>query len=951
MNRLSPSLRALSRGLATLALLLSLPVWASSNLIEDDFSGASATLNWDAIGSLNGTPGAWTACLTAGNNTGSIPACTGITDPVGSGALRLTSNSTDETGAIMSNFTFPSNEGVQVTFSTYTYGGNGYMNAKNIASGADGIGFYLFNGSEPADDLGAFGGSLGYSCSDQNSPYNGMAGAYLGMGIDEFGNFLNKTDNTNTGFGGPNPGEIGLRGYGNVNLAALQAVNPSATTSDVQTVCKNGGQYSYNVNGVTQTTTFPDYAMIPISSGAGNNPATLSASEPIFSQENTPNPTRAKATPITYKLIISPTGLLSLWYNYNNTGFTNIIDQQSISATNGPMPASFRFGFGASTGSGSNIHEITCFVASPASGAASAPVAPVSLQAGDLLYMLTSDLDPIAGHVDAYTASANGTASAVPNWDAGSLMTVSQRQADLYSTAANGVSTTHFTALDAAAFNLPAGGTTCVPNVQTIIDYTIDPSSVAAPAGCASYLGARESGWLLGEISSDDMASLLTPSGDPLDLALPGYVTYAQSESSRPTALLFTDNDGFLYSVNAQTGTLNWGWMPRSLVAQLQDYTLIPTDSPGLMDGGFAAVDAVDASGNWASYVVGIDDGGAGWYDLELTSTGGPSQIIALPALPAGSVYPQQQTPIVANVPVSVTSSSGTSSTQVQQFVDYIANTGSGSSATSTLYEFNVATGSINSTAITIGANKNIAAQVSSSLFYDSSSGEIYFGDASGDVYVMPVSGNTTSDVGNITYMGSTEDGLAVQQIGYENLNGEPYLWATSLTGITVFGIGSGGWQPLWASTGTTGYAYTISSSGTGSWVTSTAIQPLLPTGQTGTVEIPSASTMVNGILVVPTYVLPTASASQCGILGVGYYDFFNINDGSFPTDLIKTSGGQYQTGSELVGPGVPFTPNVSVTPSGLAMLGAGGGSSGSPPSPLEFSRHAIDTVVQWRER
>ena len=777
-----------------------------------------------------------------------------------------------------------------------------------------------------------------------------MAGAYLGMGIDEFGNFLNKNDNTNTGFDGPNPGEIGLRGYGNVNLAALQAVNPSATTSDVQTVCGNGGQYSYNVNGVAQTTTFPDYAMIPISAGAGNNPATLSASKPIFSQENTPNPTRAKATPITYKLIISPTGLLSLWYNYNNTGFTNIIDQQSISATNGPMPASFRFGFGASTGSGSNIHEITCFIATPATSAAGAPVAPLSISSSDLIYMLTSDLDPIAGHVDAYTVSANGTASTLASWDAGSLMTASQRQSDLYSTASNGVSTTHFTSLDAAAFNLPAGGTTCVPNVQTIIDYTIDPSSITAPTGCASYLGPRESGWLLGEISPGDAASLLAPPGNPLDLALPGYVTYAQAESSRPDALLFTDNDGFLYSVNAQTGTLNWGWMPRLLVAQLQDYTLVPTDSPGLMDGGFTTVDAVDASGNWASYVVGTDDGGAGWYDLELNSTGGPSQIIALPALPSGSVYPQRQAPIVANVPVSVTSSSGTSSTQVQQFAAYISNTGSGSSATSTLYEFNVATGSISSTAISIGANKNIAAQVSSIVFYDSASGEVYFGDASGNVYVMPVTGNTTSDVGNITYMGTTEDGLAVQQIGYENLNGEPYLWATSLTGLTVFGTGPGGWQPLWASTGTTGYTYTISSSGTGSWVTSTVIKPLLPAGQTGTAQIPSDPIMVNGVLVVPTYVLPTASASQCGILGAGYYDFFNITDGNFPTDSIQTSGGQYLTGDELIGQGTPFTPSVSVTPTGVAVLGASSGLN-VPPQPISFSKHAIDTIVQWRER
>ncbi len=944
MNRSLSHRRPATLGLAVLAFLLSLPVWASSNIIEDDFSGASASLDWDAIGSLNGTPGAWTACLTAGNNTGSVPACNMATpDPVGSGALRLTDNHTDESGAIMSNFTFPSNQGIQVTFTTYTYGGNGYVNYNNVASGADGIGFYLFDGTEPADDLGAFGGSLGYSCSNSNYPHDGMAGAYLGLGIDEYGNFLNPGDNTATGINGhANPGEIGLRGDGNVTLPALQAVNPNATETDVYDVCKNGGTYSYtNSDGDRKTATFPDYAMIP---GAY---AILPSNDPIFSQENKSSATRSKATPITYKLIISPTGLLSFWYNYNNTGFQNVIDQQSISASNGPMPASFRFGFGASTGGGSNIHEITCFLASPASSAVGAPIAPLSISSGNLVYMLTSDLDPIAGHVDAYSVTANGTPSTTPLWDAGSLMTSSQRQSDLYSTASDGVTTTAFASLDAAAFNLPTGGTTCVPSVQTIIDYTIDPS-VAAPSGCASYLGPRESGWFLGEISPEDAGALLSPPNNPMDLSLPGYATYAQSETSRSDALLFTDNDGFLYSINAQTGALNWGWIPRPLVAQLQNYTVVPTDSPGLMDGSFTTVDAVDASGNWATYVVGTDEDGADWYDLKLTSTGSPSAVVALPALPSGSTYPQRQAPIVANVPITTSSSSGSSSTQVQQIAAYIANSGSGSNVASTLYEVNVATGSGNSTSISIGTNKEIAAQVSSTVYYDAASGEVYFGDTGGNVYVMPVSGTASSDAANITYMGTTEDGLPVQQIGYEEVNGEPYLWASSQTGLTVFGTGPGGWQPLWATTTTTGYTYVYSNS---SWTTSTAVPSLLPTGTTtGTVEISSAPVMVDGILVVPTYLLPTASASQCGIQGSGYYDFFDITDGAFPTGRIMNTSGQLLTSDQYVGPGSPFTPTMSVSPTGVPVLG-GTSQTVTPVQPIEFSKHAINTVVQWRER
>ncbi len=904
----------------------------TTNIIQDDFTGSSAMLDWVPAGTLNGVAGNWTPCLTAGNNTGSIPSCNLSTpDPVGSGALRLTDNTTNEAGVIMSNFTYPSSEGIQVTFTTYTYGGNGYTNYNGVKSGADGIAFYLLDGTQ-APNVGSFGGSLGYSCSNSNYPYTGMAGAYLGLGIDEYGNFLNQGDNTATGINGhANPGEIGLRGYGNVNMAALQAINPNENNpSDVQTVCKNGGAYTYTLNGEQQTATLPDYAMIP---GAY---AILPSNEPIFSQENSSSPSRTKATPITYKLIISPSGLLSFSYNYNNTGFQSVISQQSISASNGPMPGSFRFGFGASSGGGSNYHEITCFMASPANSSIGAPVAPLSITSGNFVYMLTSGLDPIAGHVDAYTVSANGTPSTTASWDAAALMTTTNRTDDLWSTASDNATPVLFTALDSAAFALTP--TTCVPNTSTTIDYTIDPS-YGAPSGCASYLEGRQSGWYLGEFSSGDAGSLLTPPNNPLDLTLPGYVTFSQSESTRADAVLFTNNDGFLYSINAQTGALNWGWMPRAFVSQLQNYTVIPTDSPGLFDGNFSTVDAVDASGNWATYVIGSAEGGGYWYDLKLTSSGAPDAVIQAPSVPTGATYPQRQAPVVANVPVATTVN-GQNVTQVQQIAAFVANTGSGSSATSTLYEFNVATGSANSYAISIGHSGAIAAQVSSNLFYDAASQQLYFGDAAGNVYVMPITDNAQSDVGNIASLGTTKDGLPIEFLGFQQENTAPYLWAASQSGMTVFGIGTAGWQPLWATDTTSGYVYNSANS---SWTTSSSVGSLQATAQISAMPV-----VVNNSLIVPAYVPPSTSAANCDILGSGYYDFFNLTTGSFPTNSIMGSSGSYLTGDEYIGIGVAYSPTVSISSTGLPVLG-GTQQTVAPSAPLVFSKSGINAVVQWR--
>jgi len=187
---------------------------ARAVVIQDDLTQSSAQLSWTA---LNG------ACLTAGNNTGTVPACSGLAyyigdpnalsggdtgtlpDAAGKGALRFT-DWYRQNGAVVSNFTFPSNQGVNVVFTTVTYQGDSGGAGQD---GADGIGFFLMDGAK-APNVGAWGGSLAYSCSNSNPPYDGLVGAYLGLGMDEYGNFLNEGDNTSSGFGYM-PGRIGLR--------------------------------------------------------------------------------------------------------------------------------------------------------------------------------------------------------------------------------------------------------------------------------------------------------------------------------------------------------------------------------------------------------------------------------------------------------------------------------------------------------------------------------------------------------------------------------------------------------------------------------------------------------------------------------------------------------------------------------------------------------------------
>ena len=294
----------LSSALVALTLAIPAGAWAQAQLtIQDDFTQGAAQQNWITYDG---------ACLTAGNGGGTVPACVGLPyytaqgpqawvggasgtlpDPIGNGALSLTNGCTPgstcdgsfthgyrQAGGIISNYTFNAGTGVNVIFKTVTYigdsGGAG-------GDGADGMSFFLTDATNPYD-MGAFGGSLGYTCSNQNNDgtlradgtprqYDGLRKGYIGLGIDEYGNFLNQGDNTASGYG-YQPGRIGLRGAGSVAWYSLNfnypADYPNTLTlaqraAAVQQTCSTGVVWNYTNPASPTNTGIPlaDYAPIP----------------------------------------------------------------------------------------------------------------------------------------------------------------------------------------------------------------------------------------------------------------------------------------------------------------------------------------------------------------------------------------------------------------------------------------------------------------------------------------------------------------------------------------------------------------------------------------------------------------------------------------------------------------------------------------------------------------
>lgn len=170
-------------------------------------------------------------------------------DPVGSGYLRLTNATTNQAGYVIDNVGFPSSEGFSISFEFFSYGG----------SGADGFSVFLVDAdNQPADGfrIGATGGSLGYAQKDISPIAPGVSGGYIGIGIDEFGNYSNRSEGRS---GGSNfltnenkvPHGVAIRGAGNgsanTDYPYLVGTKPGdmGFTLDVPTVRAQSGSADY----------------------------------------------------------------------------------------------------------------------------------------------------------------------------------------------------------------------------------------------------------------------------------------------------------------------------------------------------------------------------------------------------------------------------------------------------------------------------------------------------------------------------------------------------------------------------------------------------------------------------------------------------------------------------------------------------------------------------------
>ncbi len=257
---------------------------AQTTVLDGLFSGTTL----DPVWSVGGT--GYTPVLTASTAGGSI-------DSSGSGWLRLTSADINQATYAYNSTSFAStNATITASFNYVSYGG----------SGADGITFFLADASA-SFGVGAYGGSLGYAqktdAGGGGADIDGMSGGYIGLGIDEFGNYSNESE-----------GRVGGIGFYQDNVSVRGP---------------GDGLSGYDYLG-----------------GTGS----------LSSSLDSPSPNTTRSTTTTFKVIITATNQLTVYADFGATG--TFVALYSIDLSGYARPEDLIMGFTGSTGDSDNIHEV-----------------------------------------------------------------------------------------------------------------------------------------------------------------------------------------------------------------------------------------------------------------------------------------------------------------------------------------------------------------------------------------------------------------------------------------------------------------------------------------------------------------------------------------------------------------------------------------------------------------
>lgn len=309
-------------------------IGCSTWLMEEDFNSAAVgDSTWKGIGK---------ACLTkatTAGSSGSLGKCSSSvrapTSSYSKGFLQLTDDQGSQVGAALYNRALPSKNGLVLEFTQHQYGNGDH---------ADGIGFFLADGSQELTTTGSSGGGLGYANKNNE---NGLPNAYLGVGLDVYGNFADnstdvtsqctRTDTSST----RKTDSITLRGPGALNSSGQWRsgycpVGDTVKVSSLNSSYSLHGNTSHSSNNLTESqlnALLADYSTGASDTGSGLK--TRITVYPLKSGETAPE--------------------VTVEIDFGEGYYTTVLDRTMTEAA----PDLIKFGFLGSTGGSSDTHLIS----------------------------------------------------------------------------------------------------------------------------------------------------------------------------------------------------------------------------------------------------------------------------------------------------------------------------------------------------------------------------------------------------------------------------------------------------------------------------------------------------------------------------------------------------------------------------------------------------------------
>jgi type IV pilus assembly protein PilY1 len=599
----------------------------------------------------------------------------------------------------------------------------------------------------------------------------------------------------------------------------------------------------------------------------------------------------------------------------------------------------------------------------------------------DIVYVSSLEIPSWKGDLKAYQLNADGTLpidattkkiTASPIWDAGVKLnqkTPSDRKIYTY---LGGADKEDFKSSNPNLTKEALG----VPddiNRQKIIDHVrgIDAYDLNTNGNTTE---PRE--WKLGDMFHSNAVIVGEPSRFFVDEGFSGTGGFYQANKDRTKVVIVGANDGMLHTFNASTGVEEWGFIPNSLLKNLQSmistHTYYVDSSPKVADVWFYSdsTDSTKSADEWKTVLIcGLRKGGKTYFALNITDTLNPQYLWEFPkptdSVTLAKVGQSWSEPVIGRVKIEV---GGELYERWVAFIgggfDYTNNTGKA------FFVIDIKTGDIIKEFSGMeGMNYSFAAppavvDTNSDGFID----KIYIGDLGGQMWVFDVSFDGANKKSNSKWTGkrlfiAPSSDTEKHRIYYQpavafDRYGNPWVY---------FGTGDRE-HPNDLSNPAERF-YAVKDSGIGNFPRSetdlldvTSSNTFTPTSKDGwyiqlekstqkSEKVLAKPVVFNKLVYFTTYVY-TTTANPCSVPGEAklYIVEYLSGGGALEVDdLIDLAGSPSQQRSKTIGPGGPSNPVITVDVKGKASVTVGT-TSDQVFSTQILSHSKSKEILYWRE-